>query len=266
MDLDLSDLMQQLPAGLQQLWWPFCRCMALLSAAPLLGEGLLPVSVRALLSLTLAVVLLPISAATAHAVNPWSLHGVVVASEQALLGLALGLCFHLAVAVIQLLGNVVSAQLGLSMAAMNDPSSGQASDQLSTLLTLLCTLCFFALDGHLLLVRVLGASFQAFPVGGGLALLSLQALAAHVAWVFSAALLLALPVVLATLWVQMGMGLLNRIAPALNLFSMGFTLVTLFGLYVLTQMLSFLPGHYMRLVQQVLDFIEFRLKAGGELG
>lgn len=252
MEIEFNQLMVWLSA----LWWPFCRCLAMLAAAPTIGDSGIPMPARVLLALVLAVVMLPISNATALAIPVFSLRGVLAAGEQALLGLALGLSFHLAMAVIGVLGFLLSSQLGLAMAVLNDPINGSASDVISALLNVLCVLAFFGMDGHLLFIAVLGESFRAWPVGAGLSLLTLQNLAYNLAWVFSAALLLALPVVAATLVVQLGMGFLNRVAPALNLFSLGYSLVTLFGLFMLTQMLAHVPEHYLRMTQQLLRMIE----------
>ncbi|MDN3921580.1 flagellar biosynthetic protein FliR [Roseateles violae] len=246
----------QIVVGLSALWWPFCRVLAFLSAAPLLGDHMLPVTVRVLLALVLAVALLPASSHTAQTINPMSLQAIVATAEQALLGFALGLAFHLVVAVITVLGFLLSSQLGLAMAVMNDPMNGSSSDVISGLLNVLCMLVFFAVDGHLLLTGVVGASFKAWPVGAGLAQLSMQTLVYNIAWVFSAALLLALPVIFSTLVVQIGMGYLNRVAPSLNLFSLGFALVTLFGLFMLTQLLASVPEHYLQLTNRVLEMIE----------
>ncbi|HEX2012506.1 MAG TPA: flagellar biosynthetic protein FliR [Roseateles sp.] len=255
------ELKQLLPL-LSALWWPFCRGLAFLSAAPLIGEAMVPISARLLLALALAVILMPVSQSTAIAIDPWTLAGVVAAAEQALLGFVLGLAFHLAMAAITVLGFLLSSQLGLAMAVMNDPMNGASSDVISALLSMLCMLVFFSVDGHLLFVQVLGGSFKAWPVGAGLSALSMETLAYNLAWVFSAALLLALPVVFSTLVVQVGMGLLNRVAPSLNLFSLGFSLVTLFGLFMLTRMLAHVPDHYLRMTQQVLEMIDRGLRTG----
>lgn len=258
MEVEFSQLLTLLSA----LWWPFCRVMAMFSAAPMVGESMVPVTVRVMLSLALAVVLMPISQSTALDISPWSLQGVVAAGEQALLGFVLGLAFHLTMAVITVLGFLVSSQLGLSMAVMNDPMNGSSSDVISGMLVMLCMLVFFSVDGHLLFVQVLGASFKAWPVGSGILQLSIETVAYNVAWVFSAAVLLALPVIFSTVVVQVGMGLLNRVAPSLNLFSLGFSLVTLFGLFMLTQMLSHVPGHYLRMTERVLEMIDHGLRTG----
>ncbi|WKB54121.1 flagellar biosynthetic protein FliR [Eleftheria terrae] len=256
----------QLVALLSALWWPFCRTMAMLSAAPVVGEAMVPVAPRVLLSLALAVVLLP-AAQPASAIDAFSLHGVVATVEQALIGFGLGLAFHLTMSAITVLGYMVSSQMGLSMALMNDPMNGSSSDVVSSLLYMLCILVFFSIDGHLVLTGVLGASFKAWPVGAaGIPLATLQGLALNVAWVFSAAMLLAVPVIFSSLVVQLGFGFLNRVAPSLNLYSLGFSVVTLFGLLVLSQMVRFIPEHYVRMTQRVLQMLHQSLQAGGVHG
>jgi len=81
-------------------------------------------------------------------------------------------------------------------------------------------------------------------------------------FLLSSQLGLALPVIFSTLLVQIGLGWLNRVAPSLNLFSLGFSVVTLFGLFMLSQLLSAVPAHYLRLTERVLELIDHGLKAG----
>lgn len=249
----------QLIALLHALWWPFVRVLAMLSAAPVVGEATVPVPVRVLLSLVLAVVLLPMSQPVV-AVDPFSLHGVVLTVEQAVIGGLIGLAFHWTMAVVMLLGYLVSSQMGLAMAVMNDPVNGSSSDVVSSLLSILSMLVFFSIDGHLVLAGVLGASLKAWPVGAGWDDLTLQTLVFNAAWVFSAAMLLALPMVLSMFVVQIGFGFLNRAAPSLNLFSLGFALVTLFGLFMLSQVLRHVPEHYVRMTSQVLDMLRQQMR------
>lgn len=253
-------LLQQLPNLLSAVWWPFCRVLGMLNAAPIVGENMVPITVRVLLSVVLAFVFIPVAQPVAP-IEPLSMHALVMTANQALIGFGLGLAFHLTMAVMQMLGFVVSSQMGLSMAIMNDPMTGTSSDVIATLLYLLCVMVFFAIDGHLVMAQVIGASFQTWPVGGPLAIDTLRDIAYNVGWVFSAALLLAIPIVFSTLVVQMGFGLLNRIAPALNLYSLGFAAIIVFGLWVLSYLVRVLPGHYLRLTQQVLELL--RLQTAG---
>ncbi|QJD99021.1 flagellar biosynthetic protein FliR [Massilia forsythiae] len=241
------------------LWWPFCRIMAMLTTAPVIGDGVVPLTVRALLSVVLAFLMLPLTKGGAMP-DPFSLAGVVAMIEQAVIGAAIGLAMQLTMAVIGMLGFLVSSQVGFSMAQMNDPVNGQQSDVISGLLGLVAMLVFFAIDGHLVLAGVMGQSFRAWPVGGGYSALLLQTIALNVGWVFSAAILLALPIVFSTLVVQIGFGFLNRVAPSLNLFSLGFSLVTLFGLMMLVQVVRFVPEHYVQMTNQVLEMLQQQMR------
>lgn len=249
----------QLVGTLTALWWPFVRVMAMMSAAPVVGEVLVPTPVRVLLSLVLAVVMLPIAPVTVP-IDPFSAAAIVATLEQVVVGGILGIALQLSLTVILVLGNLISAQSGLSMALMNDPINGTSSDVITALLNVLCIMVFFAVDGHLLIVSVLGASFQAFPIGKGLGSLSMMGMVHNVAWMFSAALLLSLPLLFATLVVQIGFGFLNRVAPTMNLYSLGFSVVTLFCIFMLSHLVRSLPEHYIRMTHRVLDMIHHGLK------
>lgn len=246
---------------LNALWWPFARIMAMMATAPVLGEGAVPVPVRALLAVALSFMMLPLTAQNAGAMpDPFSLAGVVTMFEQAVIGGVIGLALQFAMAVIAMLGFLASSQIGFSMAQMNDPMNGQASDVVSGLLSLLAILVFFGIDGHLVLMGVVGQSFKAWPIGAGYGPLLLESVALNVAWVFSAAMLLALPIVFSTMVVQIGFGFLNRVAPSLNLFSLGFSLVTIFGLLMLVQVVRFIPEHYVAMTNQILEMLQEQMK------
>ena len=266
----MEQFVPQILPFLLTIWWPFCRILAMLSAAPVVGDGAVPVTVRVLLSLVLAIVMLPVMHASGTAqeltrIDPFSLHAVVATLEQAVIGFVLGLAFHFAMSVMSVLGFVVSSQVGFSMAVMNDPLNGTSSDVISGLLTIMCMIVFFAVDGHLVLTGVIGASFNAWPVGQGYGPMLLQTVAYNVAWIFAAAMLLALPIVFSTMVVQLGFGFLNRVAPSLNLFSLGFSMITVFGLVMLAQIVRFVPEHYVAMTNRVLDMIEqqMRMAHGG---
>ncbi|MFZ6647555.1 flagellar biosynthetic protein FliR [Undibacterium sp. TJN25] len=255
----MEPVFSQLIPLLSALWWPFCRILAMLSAAPIIGDGMVPVPVRILLSLVLAVVMLPISH-QAVAIDPISMQGVAAAVEQAVIGGVLGLAFQFSMSVILMLGFLVSSQMGLSMAVMNDPMNGTSSDVVSSMLSIMCIIVFFSIDGHLVLTGVIGASLKAWPIGGGFGLISLQAIAYNVSWIFAAALLLTVPIAFSSIVVQLGFGFLNRVAPSLNLFSLGFSVITMFGLFMLAQLARFVPDHYIRMTGRVLDMLQQQMQ------
>lgn len=259
----VDGLFRQLVDVLPALWWPFCRFLAALSAAPFSGEPITPVRARIAIALVLAVVCLP-ATRNLPVIDPFSLYGLVVAFEQVLIGLVFGFALHYVMAALAVLGFLISSQMALSMAVMNDPSNSSSSDVVSNLLYLLGALIFFALDGHLVLIEIVYTSFKAWPIGAGVSDFSLRTVVSGVGWALSAAILLALPAVFATFVVQIGFGLINRVAPALNLFSLGFPIVTLFGLGTLALLMRYLPEYYLRLSTQVLGMIHTML--GGARG
>ena len=241
------------------LWWPFARIMAMMVTAPVLGEGAVPMPVKALLSVVLAFLMLPMTRGGAMP-DPFSLAGVVTMFEQAVIGAVIGLALQFAMAVITMLGFLASSQIGFSMAQMNDPVNGAVSDVVSSLMSLVAMLVFFAIDGHLILMTVLAQSFKAWPVGAGYGPMLLESVALNLGWVFAAAVLLALPIVFSTMVVQIGFGFLNRVAPSLNLFSLGFSLVTIFGLLMLVQLVRFIPDHYVAMTNQVLEMLTQQMR------
>ncbi len=266
----MEQIFNQLLPFMLAVWWPFCRILAMLSASPVIGDAMVPVPVRVLLSLILAILMLPVMQASGASrellsIDPFSLHAIVATLEQAVIGFILGLAFHFAMSVMSVLGYLVSSQVGFSMAVMNDPLNGTSSDVITGLLTIMCMIVFFAIDGHLVLTGVIGASFKAWPVGQGFAPLLLQTVAYNVAWIFAAAMLLALPIVFSTMVVQIGFGFLNRVAPSLNLFSLGFSMITIFGLLMLAQIVRFIPEHYIGMTNRVLDMLQeqMRMAHGG---
>lgn len=259
----MEPVLAQLLPLLNALWWPFVRVLAMLSAAPVVGEAMMPVTARILLALVLAVLMLPLTEGNALAIDPLSMQGVAATVEQAVIGGVLGLAFHFSMSVIMVLGYLVSSQIGFSMAVMNDPVNGQSSDVVSALLSMLTIIVFFAMDGHLVIAGVIGSSFQAWPLGGGYRVLLLETVAYNVAWIFAAAMLLSIPIVFSTLVVQLGFGFLNRVAPTLNLFALGFSVITLFGLLMLVQVVRFIPEHYVRMTGRVLDMIQQQMRAAG---
>ncbi|MFC4762303.1 flagellar biosynthetic protein FliR [Dyella koreensis] len=254
--------MHRLPALFATVVWPFCRFLAAFAVAPVLGEAMVPMRVRALAALALAVVAQP-GLPPLPALEPFSVAGVEVMAEQILIGGMLGFAFHLVLSGLLVLGTLVSAQMGLSMAVMNDPINGTASDAMSSLLYTLFVLLFFAVDGHLVLTQVLARSFHVWPIGGvGMAAVSLERLAHGVGWVSSVALMLALPLVFAIMVIQMGMGFLQRVAPSLNLFSLGFSITTVFGLLLMTALVPALPEHFGRMMAHVLELLDGMAVAG----
>lgn len=252
-------------SSLQAYWWPFCRIAALLSMAPLFNHKTVSVRVRILLALALTVALgaaLP----DMPQIDPLSLRGVLTALEQAAFGILLGLTLQLVFTIFMLVGEVVSTQMGMSMARYNDPVNGVSSSSIIyQLYFILLVLLFFAIDGHLVTVSVLYQSFLFWPVGSGLHYLGAEHFIQAFAWVLAAAVLVTLPIVFCLTLVQFCFGLLNRISPAMNLFSLGFPISILMGLLCIYLTLPNLPDSYLHLTRELLNGIGVILREGGDV-
>ncbi|MDX9873927.1 MAG: flagellar biosynthetic protein FliR [Spongiibacteraceae bacterium] len=235
-----------------KLWWPFLRYGALLWTMPLIGDLLPTPQVRVLLALLLAIITAPLLPPL-PAVEPLSIAAALIALEQILLGVLLGLALQILFTALTMLGQILSLQMGLAMAVMNDPVNGQSVPLLGQLMMILGGLLFLAIDGHLIAIDVMVESFFAWQPGAGAFALSLERVVALFGWLFGAALVLAMPAVIAMLLVNLTFGVMNRSAPALNIFSLGFPIGLLMGMVFLLFSISGVPGRFVEFTGYVLD-------------
>jgi flagellar biosynthesis protein FliR len=223
----------QLDAWLAGLLLPFLRVLALFSAAPLLSHRSVPARARIAIAFVIAVVVAPF-AQVPPGLTLASATGLGLVVQQVLIGLALGFAARLLFAVFEIAGEFIGLQMGFSFAGFFDPHGGTQSAVGSWMHTL-AMLLFLALDGHLLLIDTLVATFRSLPITadpfGALARLRIDLLAADV---FRLALSLALPATMLMLFVNLVLGFVSRVAPQLNIFAVGFPVTLLAGLAALT--------------------------------
>ncbi|OQS33887.1 flagellar biosynthetic protein FliR [Chromobacterium haemolyticum] len=247
----MEDLISLLPIWVGKFFWPFCRILSAISIAPITGDVAVPVRFRIAISFGLTLVAMPMLD-TIH-VNAFSLQAIALMFEQIFIGLIFGLAFFSIMSVFNMLGYYISSQMGLSMAVMNEPGTHNSSTVIASIFYVLNALLFFAYDVHLLIANLVFSSFQSWPINSGKSLFSISMVINQVGWSFSAALLLATPVVFGTLVVQVGMGMLTRATPTINIFSLGFSVTVLLGLFLLGLQVPSLSGHYQQMTQQILN-------------
>lgn len=207
----------------------FSRLAGLFMTLPGLGGQGVPSIARMGFALPLTVVLLPAYGPTEVPGSVLGLLGGV--AIEALVGVATGTVVSLVFGSLGMAADIIGGQMGLQAAAMLDPVSGMANGTMGSLATWLATGLFFGTDQHLRCVVALGASFDTLPAGS-----------AHHVWRAGAVVLevatsalvtgvqLAGPLVLFVSMVNLGLALLGRMAPSLNLFfGIGHTLTLLAG-------------------------------------
>jgi flagellar biosynthetic protein FliR len=227
----LNLLFEQIIAGLYTFLWPMIRISALLLTAPIFSLDAVTLRVRITFALVLTMLVYPL--AEWPVIDPVSSAGLREIFNQVLIGGLMGLMFQIVTAALVVAGQTISASIGLSMANMIDPNVGNVP-VIAQFLLILSTLAFVGLGGHTLVVALVLESFRSIPIGQGLlGETSLTNLFAWSSLMFSGALLLALPVMAALLFVNVGLGIVTRAAPSLNIFAVGFAAMIPAGLLVM---------------------------------
>ncbi|TDO16781.1 MULTISPECIES: flagellar biosynthetic protein FliR [Halomonas] len=246
----------QLHGWLVAFLWPFARITALMLSAPLWGHSSIPRQTKLALGGTLAVVVAPILPPMPEVpIVSWAGLGILV--EQLLIGAAIGLTVRVMLTVVQASGDFIGLQMGLAFATFFDPSSGTNMVVLSRILYMITLLMFLAFNGHLMVLEVLVTSFQTLPIGiGRFNPDAFIMLARYGGTIYTAGLLLALPLVASLLIVNLSLGILNRAAPQLTVFNIGFPTSLTVGLILLMVLMTDLGSFLERLFSQGLGFLQ----------
>ncbi|MGL5602331.1 MAG: flagellar biosynthetic protein FliR [Silvania sp.] len=252
MGIDISALVAPLMAA----WLPFVRILSFIHFAPVFDQRSISRRIKVGLALALTAVISPMLPHPVVLTELLSMQSLVLIGEQILWGFVFGATLQLVFVALQTAGHILSMNMGLGMAVMNDPTNGSSTTVISQIIFVFCVLLFFIMDGHLLMVTLLYKSFSYWPIGQAITVPSLQTLAQSLGWLISSALLISLPTAFVMLMVQGSFGLLNRISPTLNLFSLGFPISMLFGLLCLGLMVSNIPDHYLNLTNYILGKLD----------
>jgi len=250
----LSLTTEQLMLWFGTIWWPFVRFTAFLWALPAFDNPAVLPRARILLGLFLSLQVAPLI--SVPAVDPFSLDGALVTLEQVVFAVIMAAAVRMLFEVLALAGLMISMQMGLSMAMMNDPGSGDSVSVLSQLFWVMTALLFFGLNGHLLCLQIMTDSFSLWPVGASLYSLDILLLVKLFGWMFGAALLVALPAVIAMLLVNLTFGIASRSAPSLSLFALGFPLTLLLGFVCVLWTVSQMGLHLITATEHVLGVMQ----------
>lgn len=148
-----------------------------------------------------------------------------------LMGTAVALLFG----AIGMAGQLIGTQMGLSMASLMDPISFQQTGLMGQVLNIMALLLYLVMDGHLMMLRALFESFQVVPLThvAPKAALIMPALIELSGQIFSLGLRIAFPVVVCVLFVNIGLAIVARTVPQVNVFQLGFIVTVGAGIFVL---------------------------------
>lgn len=255
----ISFTMDQLNGWIGQFLWPFVRVLALLGASPLFAESNIPTLVKIGLGFMLTVAIAP-SLGPMPAVPLNSYDALWIVLQQVLIGLSMGLVMRIVFAAVQTAGEFVGLQMSLSFASFFDPSTGANTAVLSRMFNIIAVLVFLTLDGHLLMLAALTGSFESLPIStAGLDPNGWGVLIDWSSTIFTAGLLLALPLICAQLTLNLALGILNRASPQLTVFAIGFPIHLIGGLILLSVVLphagSFFEDQFQAALRTIGDLI-----------
>lgn len=240
----------QIDAWIAAFIFPLARILAFIAAAPLWSNAGIPRRTRLILAIAIAVAVTP-SLPPMPAVQPASLSGLWILLQQMLIGIGMGFATKIVFTAFDMAGEFIGFQMGLGFATFYDPLSASQTPVISEFIGLLALLLFLSMNGHLLYLATLAQSFSAIPVSaiplGAGSWLNLAELGGKI---FSAGLLLALPIIVALMITNVALGVLTRAAPQLNLFALGFPLTLIGGFVALAASLNYLAAP----LQEVFEF------------
>jgi flagellar biosynthesis protein FliR len=200
------------------------RIAGIMTLAPLLSASLIPVRVKFFIVLLLSMAVFPLVPQTAWIPTQWA--GLVLAvGTEMLIGITMGFALSLLFSGLEIGIEMVSHQMGLSMAQLIDPLSDITTNVLSQFYTLLATLIYILMNGHLVLIKSLVQTFQTVPLMGARVGESVvDTLVSILTGSYMLAIRVAGPALVAIFLATIALGFISRTMPQLNILAAGFSI------------------------------------------
>lgn len=216
------------------------RLTGIMLFAPFFGSIVIPSRVKAVLVMALTALLYPIISPKLPAIS--ISHWPMMVFSELLIGVALGVATNIVFDGVQMAGQILSVQMGYSLVNILDPQTLVESTVVATFHQTIAMLIFLRLNVHLWILHAVANSFDYLPpasghIGPAFASYALQAGAT----VFTIGVQLAAPVLAATLFADIALGLLGKASPQLPLMLMGPPIKSMLGILVLISALRVWP-------------------------
>ena len=242
MHIDIS----LLPALAATFMLVFARIGAMVMLLPGLGETNIPVRIKLAMAVLLTLVILPLHRSAYHVDTDTLSPMVVLMIHEIVIGIVLGATARVTLAALQVAGSVIAQQLGLGFVTAVDPTQGQQGLLIGNFLTLLGITLLFATDSHHLVIAALNDSYAIFSPGemlpsGDVAALATRAFAAA----FRIGMQLAAPFLVFGLVFNIGLGVLARLMPQMQVYFVGVPLAILAGFLILAFVIAAMMGTFM---------------------
>jgi flagellar biosynthetic protein FliR len=230
------------------------RIFAWAMIAPPLASAGLPTTVKTALSVGLALVIVPSARANIPSVDTASILTALVI--QVAIGAGLGFLTRLVFSAIETAGGLLDVFGGFSLAAAYNPLTTTMTSIFGSFYALLCTTLIFATNIHLVIFEGFLRTFSAIPLNASMSFSKLDTtITSAVGDMFVAALQIAGPLIVVLFLADVALGLLSRIAPQLNAFSLSFPLKTLLTLSLVGSGFLLMPQTVVNLGTHVTELV-----------
>jgi len=225
----------------------FARVGTIMMLMPALGEQIIPARMRLGFALVFALVLYPLIAPSLPRLPGEILGIVVLLVHELVIGLILGAITRLVVMSAQVAGAVIAYQAGLSVAQSADPTNGGIQGAIvGSFLSFLGITLIFATDLHHVALAAIYDSYMIFAPGaplmfGDVAQMAIQTIAGA----FVIGVQMSAPFIVFGLVFYLGMGILARMMPQLQVFFIAMPATISVGLVLLALLLSMMMGLYL---------------------
>src|SRR5467141_4164687 len=224
----------------------FARIGAMVMLLPGLGESNIPVRIKLAIALLLTLVILPLHR-TAYHIDMQSITPLLVLMvHEIVIGIVLGATARVTLGALQVAGSVIAQQMGLGFVTAVDPTQGQQGILIGNFLTILGVTLLFATDSHHLVIAALNDSYSIFSPGqlmpsGDIAALATRAFAAA----FRIGMQLSAPFLVFGLVFNIGLGVLARLMPQMQVYFVGVPLSILAGFLVFALVITAMMGTFL---------------------
>jgi flagellar biosynthetic protein FliR len=236
-----------LPALAAAFMLVFARIGAMVMLLPGLGEVNIPTRIKLSIALLLTLIILPLHRDAYH-VDMGSLTPLLVLMlQEIVIGIVLGATARVTLSALQAAGAVIAQQLGLGFVTSVDPTQGQQGAVIGNFLTMLGLALLFATDTHYLVIAALNDSYRIFAPGefmpsGDVAALATQAFATA----FKIGVQLSAPFLVFGLVFNIGLGVLARLMPQMQVYFVGVPLSIFAGFLIFAAVLTTMMGTFMQ--------------------
>lgn len=230
------------------------RMTAFLVVAPPFSYNAFPLRIKGMLGIGLAMAVAP--RVTADYVSADTAGFITALVLEIAVGGALGFLVMIVFSAVQSAGMLIDMFGGFQMAQAFDPQSQLNGAQFTRLFHMTALALLFVSGGYQLIIGGLARSFSALPLGGGLDLSTpVESMTSAVSQMFLASVQIAGPLLVVLFLADAGLGLLTRVAPALNAFSLGFPLKIILTLVLGGTVYVALPGIVSSLTGQAVEAV-----------